>query len=127
MKELLFKLKWCIARPRALAAYKMLSERPASPERTLRRIVRHAMEHTEFYMKFYRSVGFRVEDIGSDGWFERLPVVTKSDLRCHFEDMTGESQRRYIVGDCRLVGASIPGTTMPMSGVIHERVLRRSS
>ena len=104
MKELLFKLKWCIARPRALAAYKMLSERPASPERTLRRIVRHAMEHTEFYMKFYRSVGFRVEDIGSDGWFERLPVVTKSDLRSHFEDMTDQGQKQFR--KCSTTGGS---------------------
>ena len=95
MKEVFFKLKWRIVRPQALAAYSMLNEVPRPPEQALQRIVRHAMEHTRFYAEFYKAAGFHVNDIGSEGWFERLPVVTKAELRAHFEDMTDQSQKEF--------------------------------
>lgn len=95
MREFLFKFKWRIARPQALIAYRMLSERPSSSEQALQRIVRHAMEHTQFYPKFYGAVGFHAGDIGSDGWFECLPIVTKAELRAHFEDITDQSQKEF--------------------------------
>ena len=95
MKELLFRLKWRMVRPRALAAYKRLSESPRPSEQALQCIVRHAMEHTRFYAAFYKAAGFHVDDIGSDGWFERLPVVTKAELRAHFEDMTDQNQKQF--------------------------------
>ena len=96
MRELLFKLKWRMVRPRALVAYRRLGECSEDPELALRRIVRNAMEHTEFYPKFYGAAGFHVEDIGRNGWFESLPVVTKADLREHFEEFVNPQLRKYL-------------------------------
>ncbi len=54
-------------------------------ERALRQ-ARFAMEHTHFYRETYRDAGFSLEDLRDPAAFEKLPVVSKSDVRERFED-----------------------------------------
>ena len=89
MKELLYKFKWRLHHPAAFKKYRWLlanesvslDELLARQETARQRIVRTAMAKTAFYPKFYGAVGFEAGDIGKDGWFERLPLVTKKELR----------------------------------------------
>lgn len=89
VKRTLYELKWRLHHPAAFDKYRrVLANETVSPDELLarqeaarRRIVRTAMEKTAFYPKFYGAVGFEAGDIGKEGWFERLPVVTKRELR----------------------------------------------
>lgn len=103
MKRQLFNLKWRLYHPRAHGRFKRLLESQywssdqmqARSEEARKRIVTVAMTMTAFYPKFYGDVGFELGDMAQDGWFERLPVLTKRHLREHFEDMTNASLRRF--------------------------------
>lgn len=93
IRKLLFLLKWRIMRPMALKKFNELGE--CNQESARQNIVRWAMTHTKFYRKFYADAGMTVDDIGKDGWWERLPIVTKAHLNGCFEDMTDQAQRRF--------------------------------
>ena len=81
--------------------YLSLDELKVRQELARQTIVRGAMEHTAFYPRFYGAAGFEIGDIGKDGWFERLPVVTKKELREHFKNgaaaRTGEGDDLWEV------------------------------
>ncbi len=103
-KQKLFELKWKRYHPDAFSRFAHLLESERLPadqlrerqEEARRKIVRHAMEHTAFYRQHYAASGFEVGDIGTDGWFEKLPPVTKAHLRSHFEEMTDLSQKQFL-------------------------------
>lgn len=65
-------------------------------ETARRSIVAHAIEHTLFYKNFYNNVGFELGDMEQDGWFVKLPVVTKQHLRERFEEFIDPSQRQFL-------------------------------
>lgn len=104
MKRFLYQLKWRQFHPQAFARFEELmrnerlsqDELMAQQEQARQKIVRHAMEHTVFYKKFYGDVGFETGDIGKDGWFERLPVVTKKELREHFDEFVDPAQQQFL-------------------------------
>lgn len=104
MKEWFYKTKWRWYHPQAFARFAALkaSEHLSLDELIVRQesarqaIVRGAMEHTAFYPKFYGAVGFEIGDIGKEGWFERLPVVTKKELREHFEEFIVPEERQFL-------------------------------
>lgn len=103
-KEYLYKLKWRRYHPQAFARFSelMRSERLSLDELMARQesarqtIVRGAMEHTAFYPKFYGAAGLEIGDIGKEGWFERLPVVTKKELREHFDEFVNPEARQFL-------------------------------
>ena len=104
MREMLYKVKWRSHHPQAFPAWTKIAaneRRPlndllAEQEEARKKIVRHAMENTVFYSRHYGRAGFNICDIGSDGWFERLPIVTKKDLREHFDDFVDSRQRQFL-------------------------------
>lgn len=104
MREFLYKLKWGRHHPQAFAAWEHITANEARPlesllweqEESRRRIVRFAMDNSPFYAKKYADAGFTQEDLGKDGWFERLPIVTKEDLREHFDDIIVPGRRKYL-------------------------------
>lgn len=103
-RECLYKLKWRRYHPTAFERFaelmrnerRTLDELMARQESARQAIVRGAMEHTSFYPKFYGAAGFEIGDIGKDGWFERLPVVTKKELREHFDGFVNPDLRQFL-------------------------------
>ena len=104
MKRFFYQLKWRRHHPQAFVRFEELmrnerlsyDELMARQELSRQAIVRGAMEHTAFYPKFYGGVGFEIGDIGKDGWFERLPVVTKKELREHFDEFVNPEVRQFL-------------------------------
>ena len=104
MKSFLYRTKWNKFHPTAFSAWERIHANDRrDPEQlaeehllALKEIVRVAFIHTRFYSHHYAASGFELGDMEQDGWFEKLPVVTKKDLREHFEEFIDESQRRYL-------------------------------
>lgn len=104
IKGLLYKFKWrryhsaAFARSEELIRNERMSldELMALQEEARQKIVRYALERTAFYRKFYGGAGFVANDIGKEGWFERLPVVTKKELREHFDEFVNPQLRQYL-------------------------------
>ena len=104
LRQLLYSFKWRFHHPAAFKRFaEIMANLEKSPDRLAveqelarQRIVRHTMTHTVFYRKYYADVGFKIEDIGTPGWFERLPIVTKEELREHFEDFIDQAQRQSL-------------------------------
>lgn len=94
IRELIFRAKWQRYHStafqvfdRALANERLSrDELLARQEVSRRNLVRAAMCRTEFYRKHYSAVGFEPGDIGKDGWFEQLPIVTKNDFREKYDE-----------------------------------------
>ena len=104
MKRVLYRFKWRKYHPQAFARFEelmrnerlSLDELMAQQEQARQKIVRCAMERAAFYRKFYADAGFETGDIGKDGWFERLPVVTKKELREHFDEFVVPESRQFL-------------------------------
>ena len=104
LKRIAYLAKYGLVRPQTFKKFQEILRSQYWPvERMLdyqeehrRQIVRHAFEHTEFYRRHYSEAGFELGDIGSDGWFERLPVLTKDHMRECFEEICDQGQKRYL-------------------------------
>lgn len=103
LKKLIYNSKYALIRSQAFTEFKRIMESQYWPlerlhelqEERRRSIVRHAFEHTVFYRKHYTAAGFDLGDIGKDGWFENLPILTKEHMRNYFEELTDQSQKRF--------------------------------
>ena len=104
MKGLLHRLKWSVIRPQASFAWKRIRANEYAPIERLhaaqtlaqKAIVRYAVENTTFYRKRYSDIGFELGDMEHEGWFEKLPVVVKKDLREHFDEFVDPRQRQHL-------------------------------
>lgn len=104
MRKYLYSFKWHRHHPTAFARFEEISanenrsidELMAHQEMARQNLVRTAMACSEFYQKHYGLVGFELGDIGKDGWFEKLPVVTKHHLKGHFEEFIDPTKRRFL-------------------------------
>lgn len=104
MREASYKIKWRRYHPDAFTRYEslVLSERlsldelMARQELARRRVVATAIQQSGFYSRFYRASGFDSGDIGCDGWFEKLPIVTKNELRSYFDEFVNPAARQYL-------------------------------
>lgn len=103
MKRFLFEAKWACAFPTAHGLFRRLMANERRPPEVLlreqeaakRRLVTAAVTQVPFYKKFYGEAGFELGDMGQEGWFEKLPIVTKAEIREHFEEMTDPALRRF--------------------------------
>ena len=104
MNGLLHRLKWSVIRPQASFAWKRIRANEHVPIERLhvaqtlaqKAIVQFAFENITFYRRRYSDFGFELGDMEHEGWFEKLPVVTKKDLREHFDDFIDKRQRRHL-------------------------------
>lgn len=103
IKGLIYKTKWRMLRPQAFVAQrrlranecKSLDELLAMQERMRQELVRCAYANSPFYRRLYTDAGFQPSDIGGEGWFERLPIVTKAHLRENYEEFFDPNLRQY--------------------------------
>ena len=104
MKRLLYDLKWRRFHPMAFAKYAECQMREQMPlpqlreeqERARKRIVAFAIRNTALYRKLYGEAGFELGDMEHDGWFEKLPIVTKEELREHFDEFVNPKLCQYL-------------------------------
>ena len=104
LEKILYTLKWRLMRSQAFALFDRLIENEkkniaaleAEREAARQALVRTALEVSPFYRRHYAAAGFTASDIGKPGWFERLPIVTKQDLREHFDDFVDPTLRRFM-------------------------------
>lgn len=103
LKKRLYIQKWRWFHPTAFARFDellqneclSLDELMSRQEMARRKIVKAAFEGTSFYRKHYSAAGFEIGDIGKDGWFEKLPILTKQHVRDKFEELTNPSLLKY--------------------------------
>ncbi len=103
-REIFYKAKWRRFHPTAFAKFDALvanercslDELMARQEAARRHIVEVAMTKTAFYPRVYGAAGFELGDMAQDGWFERLPIVTKADLREHFDAFVNLEGRPFL-------------------------------
>lgn len=102
-QHLVFNAKFCLARRKtfrlqtALANNECLSadEWHRKTESAKRVLVEYAFRRTAFYRDFYGMRGFELGDMEQDGWFEKLPILTKEHLRESLEDITVPELRAH--------------------------------
>lgn len=62
--------------------------------RKLQRLVQHAYDHVPFYRERYQKAGICPQDISSLEDFQRLPFLTREDVRNHREALVADNARR---------------------------------
>lgn len=100
-REFLFWLKWGMVVPGAKERFRRLLANERRPlealsreqEAAKRALVTRVVREVSFYREHYGKAGFELGDMRQQGWFERLPIVTKADIRAHFESMTNSALR----------------------------------
>lgn len=104
LKKYSYWTKWFILRPSARAKWDKCrsNERleraiiEKADEVARRKLVRFAFQTIRFYRDSYRAVDFELGDMAHEGWFENLPIVTKKDVREHFEDFIDQRKRSFL-------------------------------
>jgi len=84
-----------LALHRELAAAERLSfdELEALAWRRRRNLVEHAFAQVPFYRRKYEAAGFRPGDLRRPEDFARLPVLEKSELKDHFDELISSDSR----------------------------------
>lgn len=63
----------------------------------LRKLLEHAFAHTSFYPKLWAKVGVHsIDDITSMSDFAKLPLITKSDITEHYQDIVATNSSQNI-------------------------------
>jgi phenylacetate-CoA ligase len=82
------------------------SEIEAYQNEKLRALVRHAYRHVPYYRNRWRALGISPDDIRSRADLDKLPILTKEDLRQHAEEFISEKTSRR-----QLLARHTSGTT----------------
>ncbi len=118
MKRFFFQLKTRWLRPGIYKAHQAALERMRQPDlpaynfQKRRELVAHAREHSPFYWERY--AGLQVP--GSEAGFQKLPVITREDLRGHFERV-----RAGDVAGPKVKKLTTSGTTGPPLSVLQDQ------
>lgn len=104
VRKLFYKLKWSyyhklsFVRSEEIFANEQKSLKSVLFDQEIARqnIVRTALKVSKFYRQHYFAAGFNETDIGKPGWFEKLPIVTKQNLREHFEEFINPETRQFM-------------------------------
>ncbi len=59
----------------------------------LQRLLRHCWDQVPYYRRVWSAAGATPDDIRSMADFERLPTLTKADIRAHHEDLHARDHR----------------------------------
>ena len=122
--ENIFIFKNSLFRPKAISIYKRLLKNDTLTYEELlaqnwekrKQIVKHALDHTKFYKKRYSSIGSAKNTIETEKDFNKLPVLTRSDLNNHFSDIIADN-----VAKPNYVKATTSGSTGATISVLHDK------
>jgi len=129
IERIIYDAKWRLLRPQALAAWgrvmanehKPVEQLWAEQERAKRELVEFAVKNIKFYREKYGEAGFEPGDMAQEGWFEKLPVVTKRDLREKFGDLVNpELKARMKISTTG--GSTGEPTKVGYDGAIPEEI-----
>ena len=104
MKRFIYNAKMRLVRPQSFVSWGKIQDNERGDinkllleqQQARRRIVDYAIKNIKFYRDKYAKSGFLLGDIRQDGWFEKLPVVTKKDLKEHFEEFINPHLKRFL-------------------------------
>ena len=104
MRHILYRAKWKKYHPTAflewnrirLNEWKNSEQISLEHELALKEIVMVAFLHSKFYSQCYTASGFELGDMEKDGWFEKLPIITKKDLKENFDEFVNPKLRQYL-------------------------------
>jgi phenylacetate-CoA ligase len=63
----------------------------------LQRLLRHCWEQVPYYRRRWTEAGATLDDIRSLADFARLPVLTKADIRAHYDDLHARDHRGQML------------------------------
>lgn len=79
---------------------KSYEERQGYQLRKVQKLVKYAYEHTRYYHRIFDEHGIKPTDIQSLSDMKRIPILKKSDVREHLQDMVSdiisENERIYV-------------------------------
>lgn len=87
-------------------------------QRNLVDFVTHAYEHTVYYRDLFDRLGLKPRDIQSADDLKKLPPLTKSDIRSHFNELIADDSHLYKHRSCKTGGS----TGEPMPYICDESV-----
>ncbi len=59
------------------------------------RILKHSYKNVPYYRKLFDVAGIKVNDIKSLKDLDKIPVLTKDDLKCNFNSLTAKDVHKY--------------------------------
>jgi len=103
LKKYLFELKYKLYSEHALEWYEKLQESQYMAlgqqrdiqQTKLKSIIMHVVENSPFYKSRYSTAGFEVKDMDNGDFFEKLPVLTKQDVREQFAELQCIAYRKH--------------------------------
>ncbi|HMM68516.1 MAG TPA: phenylacetate--CoA ligase family protein [Dokdonella sp.] len=63
----------------------------------LKRLIEHCWREVPYYRQTWKELGASPEDIRSPADFARLPVLTKQDIRAHFDALQAPAMRKEML------------------------------
>lgn len=88
----------------------------------LKALVKHAYEQTPFYRQLYDAQGITPDTIQSLADVQKLPIITRQDVREHREDMVTRDCDRHL-----LAPVTTSGSTGEPLGIYHDREMSELS
>lgn len=64
-------------------------------EKQLQRVVNQAYYHTVYWRKIFDERGLRPEDIRTTDDLKKLPILTKDEIRAHYEEMVPDNVEQF--------------------------------
>ena len=101
MKSALYKFKYELLKPGTRAAFARAMRMEALPPdeveaeswRLTRALVAYAYRHVPFYRQRFDQLGLQPEDLRERADFQKIPVLTKQDIRDHRLDLFSDEAR----------------------------------
>lgn len=75
-------------------------------ESRLKALIRHAYQNVPYYRRLFKERNIVVDDIKTTEDLEKIPILTKEDLRNHFEDLIAVNAKEYKYGTASTSGST---------------------
>lgn len=75
-------------------------------ESRLRALIRHAYHKVPYYHRIFRERNIRYDDVRTIKDLEKIPILTKDDVRNHFSELVAVNAREYRYGIGRTSGST---------------------